>query len=111
MVGPLKDVCDMMEDFKVKVSGFSDTLPLFKQLYLKRQKYKQGSLVDDILPDCRYNVHNAGDDVRMLYDLLSVAGVTEEQLQEHSFLVTNVEDRKKFSSQKKILLDVLFGKR
>jgi hypothetical protein len=25
--------------------------------------------------------------------------------------VTNVEDRKKFSSQKKILLDVLFGKR
>jgi hypothetical protein len=36
-----------------------------------------------------YNAHNAGDDVRMLYDLLSVAGVTEEQLQEHSFLVTN----------------------
>jgi hypothetical protein len=28
----------------------------------------------------------------------------EEQLQEHSFLVTNVEDRKKFSSQKKTLL-------
>jgi hypothetical protein len=43
--------------------------------------------VGDILPDCRYNVHNAGDDVRMLYDLLSVAGVTEEQLQEHSFLM------------------------
>ena len=41
----------------------------------------------------------------MLCDLLSVAGVTEEQLQEHSFLVTNVEDRKKFASQKKTLLD------
>ena len=41
----------------------------------------------------------------MLCDLVSVAGVTEEQLQEHSFLVTNVEDRKKFASQKKTLLD------
>jgi predicted HAD superfamily phosphohydrolase len=61
-------------------------------------------LADDILPDHRYNEHNAGDDVRMLYDLLSVAGVTEEQLQEHSFLVTNVEDRKKFSSQQKTLI-------
>jgi hypothetical protein len=27
----------------------------------KATKYKQGSLVGDILPDCRYNVHNAGD--------------------------------------------------
>ena len=96
---------NMMEDFKVKVGGFPDTLPLFKQLFPKRQTYKQSSLADDILPDRRYNAHNAGDDVRMLYDLLSVAGVTEEQLQEHSFLVTNVEDRKKFSSQKKTLLD------
>jgi hypothetical protein len=32
---------------------------------------------------------------------LSVAGVTEEQLQEHSFL----EDHKKLSSQNKTLLD------
>jgi hypothetical protein len=29
----------------------------------------------------------------------------EEQLQEHSFIVTNFEDRKKLSSQKKSLLD------
>jgi hypothetical protein len=28
---------NMMEDFKVEVSGFSDTLQLFKQLYPKRQ--------------------------------------------------------------------------
>lgn len=95
----------MLEDFKVKVGGFADTLPLFKQLYPKRKTYRQGSLADDILPDRSYNAHNAGDDVRMLYDLLSVAGVEEEQLQEHSFLVANVEDRRKFANQKKTLLE------
>ena len=68
---------NMMDDFKVKVSNFSDTLPLFKQLYPKRQTYKQSSLADDILPDRRYNAHNADDDVRMLYDILSVAGGTD----------------------------------
>jgi hypothetical protein len=45
---------NMMEDFKVKVSGFSDTLPLFKQLYPKRQTYKQSSLADDILASVLY---------------------------------------------------------
>jgi hypothetical protein len=54
-----------MTNFKRKVIGFIDTLPLFKVNLPGRKSYKQTSLVADILGET-YEAHEAMDDTRLL---------------------------------------------
>ena len=66
--------CNLIEEFRQKVDGFLDTLPLSRQLYPERKGaggYKQEALVQDLVKQS-YSAHNAIDDVAALEKLLGV---------------------------------------
>ena len=56
------------KSFKSTVSGFIDTLPVFKKESPKRGSYKQEALINDLLQET-YSAHNALDDVKALQKL------------------------------------------
>ena len=58
------------KEFSAIVSGFSDTLPAFKELLPQRKSYSQENLVRDLL-HCSYEAHNATSDVQSLYQLVN----------------------------------------
>ncbi|CAG2216770.1 unnamed protein product [Mytilus edulis] len=59
---------NMWNDFASNISGFLDTLELFKLLYPKRPSYSQTALVGELLGET-YSAHNAVDDTEPLYRL------------------------------------------
>lgn len=80
----------LMTNFKRKVIGFIDTLPLFKVNLPGRKSYKQTSLVTDILGET-YEAHEAMDDTRLLLKLLTSKNVPLSGFFEHSFTIESVE--------------------
>ena len=71
------------KEFSAIVSGFSDTLPAFKELLPQRKSYSQENLVRDIL-HCSYEAHNATADVQSLNQLVNKF-LNTELLRKHSF--------------------------
>ena len=55
----------LTEIFNMKVAGFSDTLPLLKSLFPKRESYSKSSLASDMLTE-KFDAHNASEDVSLL---------------------------------------------
>ena len=66
----LVSACQRTENTSVlaSVTGFVDTLPLFKLAYPGRKCYRQESLVQDLLMT-QYDAHNASADVAALHQL------------------------------------------
>ncbi|XP_071182154.1 uncharacterized protein [Mytilus edulis] len=81
---------NLVNEFHRKVSGFSDSLHIFKQKYPGRKSYKQENLVKDILKRS-YNAHNAVDDVQLLNILMKNSQVSLQDIINHSFTVEYVQ--------------------
>ena len=76
----------LLDLFKNTVKGFCDTLPLSKELYPDRSSYKQENLVQDIVKES-YAAHDAVEDARLLYKLVSEPCFTSSCLKKHSITV------------------------
>ena len=83
-------VCKEMQEFSQKVIGFSDSLTAFRERFPERKTYTQTGLAKDLL-GATYNAHNALDDVRMLYKLVSKY-IEDDLLFKHSFTVSWYRD-------------------
>ncbi|XP_070542849.1 uncharacterized protein [Ptychodera flava] len=81
--------CNMLEMFSSVVDGFTDSLPLFRNLHPGRHSYAQESLVADFVGKS-YNAHNAIDDVKALQTLHTQCAIRAEQLLQHSFTVSYI---------------------
>lgn len=77
--------CSLLDSFTDKVLGFSDTLPLFRNLYSDFHHHNLEFLSATILLHSPNDAHNAIDDVQNLSDLLDAADVTCHLLQQYSF--------------------------
>ena len=60
--------CDLWEEFQSTVSGFIDTLPVFKKEFPERGSYKQEVLMNDLMQET-HSAHNALDDIKALQKL------------------------------------------
>ncbi|VDI51767.1 Hypothetical predicted protein [Mytilus galloprovincialis] len=81
---------NLVNEFHRKVSGFSDSLHIFKQKYPGRKSYKQENLLKDILKRS-YNAHNAVDDVQFLNIMMKNSKVSLQDIINHSFTVEYVK--------------------
>ncbi|CAC5393418.1 unnamed protein product [Mytilus coruscus] len=70
--------------FAEKVSGFIDTLPLFRTKFPDLKSHKQEQLAQTILKST-YNAHNASDDVKILQKLVNASDASHEEVMVHSF--------------------------
>ncbi|PFX15635.1 hypothetical protein AWC38_SpisGene20143 [Stylophora pistillata] len=83
----------VMEDLVKAVSGFTLSLPAFRELLLERKSHSQENLVQDLL--CKsYEAHNARADVQTLYQLVNNV-LNVKLLQQHSFKVSWVASYQK----------------
>ena len=77
--------CQNMESkFVDCVSGFVDSITIFKAYYPKMTDYKQTTLVMTILGK-KYAAHNALADVRALKQLMEASNVTQNSLIQHGY--------------------------
>ena len=60
--------CQLWENFLSTVTGFVDTLHVFKKEFPRRGSYKQDVLMNDLLHES-YSAHSALDDVKALQKL------------------------------------------
>jgi len=100
------------KEFSAIVSGFSDTLPAFKELLPERKSYSQENLVRDLL-HCSYEAHNAIADVQSLYQLVNKF-LNTTVLRRHSFSVSWVKEHNVCLEQRNGLqqtLNPLLGKK
>ncbi|XP_071139960.1 maternal protein exuperantia-like [Mytilus edulis] len=100
---------NMWNEFASNISGFLDTLELFKLLYPKRPSYSQTSLVGELLGET-YSAHNAVDDTKALYRLVQSKGDIKCNIQA---LVFSANYPKEFSHQQDNLqtfTDAFFSK-
>ena len=83
------------------VSGFTDSLPAFRELFPGRKSHSQENLVQDLL--CKsYEAHNALALYQLVNKFLNV-----KLLQQHSFKVSWVASYQKFLKEKKLLVNTL----
>lgn len=76
----------VIDDLAQTVSGFTDSLPAFRELLPERKSHSQENLVQDLL--CKsYEAHNALADVQTLYQLVNKF-LNVKLLQKHSFKVS-----------------------
>ena len=80
---------NVYERFDLKVTGFSDSLPLFKKKIPGLTKYSQSFLVEKLLGET-YDAHNAKEDVKVLYKLVNLNAKTED-MKMYSFTVSHVK--------------------
>ena len=91
----------VMDDLAKTVSGFTDSLPAFRELLPERKSHSQENLVQDLL--CKsYEAHNALADVSTLYQLVNKF-LNVKLLQKHSFKVSWVASYQKLLKEKKLL--------
>ena len=74
---------NLLNDLKILVKGFADTLTISKMLLKERTKEKKtfliASLAHDFLPSVNTDsLHNAVDDINMLQKIIRVIGINEE---------------------------------
>ena len=95
----------VMDDLAKTVSGFTDSLPAFRELLPERKSHSQENLVQDLL--CKsYEAHNALADVQTLYQLVNKF-LNVKLLQKHSFKVSWVASYQKILKEKKLLVNTL----
>ncbi|XP_062607552.1 uncharacterized protein LOC134269371 [Saccostrea cucullata] len=82
------------------ISGFVDTLPLFRELYPGRKSYKQVDLLKDLCTT-HYDAHDAKSDALALQTLLLSLSVSSHTMLKHSFSTDFVVDNLNFSMMKK----------
>ena len=66
------------------LTGFCDTLRLFREVLPDQKSYKQTHLVTNILGE-DYDAHNAAADVSALYKLYDKCDISEECIQKYCF--------------------------
>ena len=94
-----------MDDLAKTVSGFTDSLPAFRELLPERKSHSQENLVQDLL--CKsYEAHNALADVLTLCQLVNKF-LNVKLLQKHSFKVSWVASCQKLLKEKKLLVNTL----
>ncbi|KAK2564599.1 hypothetical protein P5673_012061 [Acropora cervicornis] len=92
-------------DLTQTVSGFTDSLPAFRELPPERKSHSQENLVQDLL--CKsYEAHNALADVQTLYQLVNKF-LNVKLLQKHSFKVSWVAYYQRFLKENKFLVNTL----
>ena len=95
----------VMDDLAKTVSGFTDSLPAFRELLPERKSHSQENLVQDLL--CKsYEAHNALADVQTLYQLVNKF-LNVKLLQKHSFKVSWVASYQKLLKEKNLLVNTL----
>lgn len=95
----------VMDDLAKTVSGFTDSLPVFRELLPERKSHSQENLVQDLL--CKsYEAHNALADVQTLYQLVNKF-LNVKLLQKHSFKVSWVASYQKLLKEKNLLVNTL----
>ena len=77
---------DLIAQAKEVILGFSDTLPVFKDLLPKRSSYRQSSVAEDVLKRS-YNAHSALYDAVILQKLCKKLHVQEKIFLSHSLSV------------------------
>ena len=105
---------NMWAEFKSVVTGFADTLPLFKEKLPERvtnkESFKQEVLADDLLPAVTLvamDAHNALSDVQVLHALIDKLGLLESDIVESAKPVNFVmilDRQKRRSKQAEITL-------
>ena len=95
----------VIDDLAQTVSGFTDSLPAFRELLPERKSHSQENLVQDLL--CKsYEAHNALADVQTLYQLVNKF-LNVKLLQKHSFKVSWMASYQKLLKEKKFLVNTL----
>ena len=96
---------EVIFDLAQTASGFTDSLPAFRELLPERKSHNQENLVQDLL--CKsYEAHNALADVQTLYQLVNKF-LNVKLLQKHSFKVSWVAYYQRLLKEKKFLVDTL----
>ena len=88
--------CNKIDRFEQFVSGFADTLPMFRKMYKgskELKNFKQTTLVQYLLK-ATYNAHNACDDSKSLQDLVENSKADKKDILAHSFSVSAVVQAK-----------------
>jgi hypothetical protein len=83
---------------KEKVTGFSDTLPLFQQKIPNLRSYSQTT---EILRQI-YDAHNAKKDVTLLQQLITSVNTTTDDILHFSFSVKYEQEYLEHSKMKKV---------
>ena len=94
-----------MDDLAQTVSGFTDSLPAFRELLPERKSHSQENLGLGLLCTS-YEAHNALADVQTLYQLVNKF-LNVKLLQKHSFKVSWVASYQKLLKEKKLLVNTL----
>ncbi|XP_025113598.1 uncharacterized protein LOC112575790 [Pomacea canaliculata] len=76
--------CDRMEDLEKKVTGYVDTLPLFRDVFPGLPPYRQITLYQHLFRES-YAAHVGMSDVTSLKRILVLPSVTPEVVYRHSF--------------------------
>lgn len=92
--------CEMLPEFEKKVTGFVDTLPLFRDVWRNSGSHRLRTLYNKLFPDGEQNISN----VMALKTLVLHPDVTDEAVSKRSFDFTYVAQAAKWSSEKKINL-------
>ena len=92
--------CGNLEEYRKVVTGFCDTLHVFRELYPGRQSCTQESLASDLL-DTTYTAHNALADVNMLQKLASKFISNDDCILKHSFTLSWLEEYYDFLDKKR----------
>ena len=91
-----------IDDLDQTVSGFTDSLPAFRELLPERKSHSQENLLQDLL--CKfYEAHNAHADVQTLNQLVNKMS----NCYKHSFRVLWVASYQKLLKEKKLLVNTL----
>lgn len=89
--------CDMLPEFEKKVTGFVDTLPLFRDVWWSFSSHRLRALYDKLFPDGEEIISS----VMVLKTLVRHPDVTDEAVSQHSFDFTYVAQAAKRSFEKK----------
>ena len=81
--------CGMLEELKNTVSGFVDTLPLFRALNPELSSHRQSILYQHCCGQ-EYEAHDALADARALGELVRTAGPPHDVMSMHSFSVDEI---------------------
>lgn len=98
--------CNIQDEFSLSVSGFADTLPIFRRVLPSRKSYKLKSLHQDIIGKS-YESHNAVADVEALSSVVNTMQISDSILLSSSFEITSaikyVTERKRVSESVKTM--------
>ena len=95
----------VMDDLAQTVSGFTESLPAFREMLPERKSHSQENLARDLL--CKsYEAHNALADVQTLCQLVNKF-LNVKLLQKYSFKVSWGASNQKLQKEEKLLVNTL----